>query len=212
MPVITYTAKRKIVPLSPTWSKTGSDISAATADDSYNSTSTDLSGLSTGNYVKVSGFSNSANNGWHKVAATSTGNKITVSENLVDEAGGGIITIQGYEHGPGESYTLEKGAEIDYERRPVRDVQTALSGSSETMLRRTDRVWTINTVLLAQSELKYWLEFLASVEGGETFTLDPYGTQYTPDDPVSVILHGGGYRPRRAGPMHYRLQFQAREV
>jgi len=214
MAAITYTAKRAIVPLSPPWLITATDISAATADDSFNSSATVLTGLVSGNFIDVSGFSNAANNGWHQLAANSATNKITVLENLVAEAAGSTIVMTGYEHGSEQIYSLEKGAAVDFERRPVSNSQTSLGGTSETLLDRTDIIWTIQTVLLTQSELKYWTEFLASVESGEAFTLDPYGTIALPDNPVQVELakKNSSYKPDRVGPMHYQIKFQARQL
>ena len=200
MAVFTYTAKRRIVTLSPSWSKTGSDISAATTDDSFNSASTDLSGLSSGNYIKVSGFSNNANNGWHKVGANSTTNKITATENLVDEAAGAIVTIEGYEHGPGEQYSLEKPAgPLDPEDRIIASYQRTLSGRQETLLDRIESVWNLTTDWIRETEVVYWQEFLASVAAGETFSFDPYGSISSPDSPRNVIVENKSFRWSRVG-------------
>jgi len=214
MPVFTYTAKRRIVKLSPAWSKTGSDLSAATVDDSFNSTTTDLSGLAAGNYIKVAGFTNAANNDWHKVSATSTTTKITVGENLVDEAAGGSITLEGYEHGPGEQYSLEKAAgPLDPQDRIIKHSQRSLGGQEETLLDRIESIWNLTTDWIRENEVVYWQEFLASVAAGEPLTFDPYGTIAVPDDPRTVVMENKGYRWARVGAKKiYAVALTLREV
>jgi hypothetical protein len=67
-------------------------VSVATADDSYNDAVEDLSIFKPGQKIWVEGFTDGSNNGL-KTVVTSAANKITVSENLADEAAGDTITI-----------------------------------------------------------------------------------------------------------------------
>lgn len=76
MSVVTYTALREFEPSLNAFAKNGVDISAAATDDSFNSSSTVLSGLNTDEWVLVSGFANAANNGWFQVKSGSTSTKI----------------------------------------------------------------------------------------------------------------------------------------
>lgn len=76
MGAITYTALREFQPVSPPFAKVGQDISAAPADDSFNASTTVISGLLVDEWVKVSGFANAANNGFFQLKSNSTSAKI----------------------------------------------------------------------------------------------------------------------------------------
>lgn len=99
------------------WSTTvavsATDISAANADNSYNSTTTDFTteNISVGQWIKVGGFTDSANNGFAKVVSV-TANKIVVSNlTLADEAAGDTVTMAGSMIRNGttqESFSIEK--------------------------------------------------------------------------------------------------------
>jgi len=210
MTAITFSAKREIVPRA--LNVTGTDLSASSADNSFNSLTTDLSGLVSGDWVYVSGFVNATLNGWHPLSADSTSTKIIVSSTLVTEASGANVTIKGYEHGSGQSYNLETASwKVDPVRKPVIAARNdALDGSRETLRHRADKFWLITTDVIHRDNLKYWEEFFASIEAGELFTLDPYGTISTPDNPVSVEIEEGSYTPKMVGNSVYHNQFTFR--
>ena len=97
---------------------TGTDIAAVDTDNKITSTTTDLSSLPVnGQYIKISGFSNSENNGYKKpVTVTDANNVILSGTELVDEAAGNTITITGNFYilkGLKRSYKLD---EIDGQR------------------------------------------------------------------------------------------------
>lgn len=75
---------------------TGADISASSADNSYNSTSTDFTtrGLVVGQLLRIGGFTNAANNGFGRIVSIAA-NKLVMNDNLelVDEAAGLTITM-----------------------------------------------------------------------------------------------------------------------
>lgn len=89
------------------------DISSVSADNSYNSTTTDFTtqNIAAGQWIKVAGFTNAANNGYARVSSV-TSNKIVVTGlTLVNEAAGNSITIKGSMIRNGTtktSFTLEK--------------------------------------------------------------------------------------------------------
>lgn len=89
------------------------DISAVNSDNSYNSVGVDfsLTTLAVGQWIKVSGFTDAANNGLRRVQ-TIAGGKITVSGGtLADEAAGDTVTISSSYVKNGvtkKSYTVEK--------------------------------------------------------------------------------------------------------
>lgn len=200
MSVIAYTAKREIEKLA--YAKSGIDISAAAADDSFNGATTSLSGLANDEWIKVGGFANGANNGWFQANGASTSTKITqdTSTILVTEAAGPLVTIQGYRRGYGQSYSieftpraLERSGRIDRSRR------TSLAGNRETLLNRIETFWNVNSGRLLESQIPQWREFLASVAAGETFSFDPYGTIAMPDNPLSVDLEDDDHTESRLG-------------
>ena len=73
----------------------GTDISASTTDDSFNSAAAQnfvSSGIVAGMWIRTAGFSNAANNGLFKVLTVTT-LKITVDANLTTESAGASVGI-----------------------------------------------------------------------------------------------------------------------
>ncbi len=211
MTVISYIAKREIEKSS--FAASGTDISVASIDNSFNSISTPLNGVADDEWVLSSGLINQVNNGWHQANGASTATKIiTDTAALVDEAAGANISLQGYVRGLGQSYDIEFSArQLERSVRVDRKVQTALGGQRETLLNRRDVFWDIGTRIIDESELAQWREFLASVEGGETFTLDPYGTIASPDNPVACVLDRPDYSERRVSSVkRYTIAFRVK--
>lgn len=93
---------------------TGTDISAAASDNSYNSAGSGFPAFVAGQMIRTSGFTGTAaNNGWARVV-TATASKIVVEGiTLTDDAAGESVTIGGTRLlGNGTtkvSYTSEKG-------------------------------------------------------------------------------------------------------
>lgn len=214
MPVITYTAARGIVATG--FGVTGTDISAATSDDSFNATSSDLSGMSDDEWVNVSGFTEAANNGWFQVNGNSVTAKIIQdTANLTDEVAGDTVTITGYYRGSGQSYNLEFGArQRSVQRQAVINQAKSLSGVTETLRHRTETVWVIQTGAIAKADIPQWWEFFRSVEAGETFSWDAEGTVASPDNPVNVILESDTIKqdPLNMRDQYFTFSFQVREV
>lgn len=91
---------------------TATDISAAAADDSYNSVAAAFStaNILPGHWIKVSGFATAANNGIFRVVSVTTA-KIIVAGSLVNEAAGPSVTVKGQSIRNGvtrKSYSIEK--------------------------------------------------------------------------------------------------------
>lgn len=210
MSAITYTALREIV---PTISVTSTGISVDAADDSFNAAS-GLLGFLDNEWIKVSGFVNAANNGWFQINGNSTATKITqdTSTALVTEAAGPTITIQGYKRGLNESYQIEAGLEVaDRRVKTVRSLKQPIGGGApEVLLHRREVYLDVRTTSLEEAVMPQWREFLASVEGGELFTFDRYGTIAAPVEPKSVMLVSDDYREAREFMFRYRLSFQVR--
>ena len=211
MPVVTFTAKRSILRRG-VYSVTSAAISAAAVDGSFNSASTDLSGLLAGDWVNTSGFANSANNDWFQLAANSTAAKIdTTGTTIVDEAVGQTVVIVGYQHGYGQSYSIEFNADVLQPSYPARKNRVeALDGSADTFLFWNAKAWSVTASVIHNNDLPLWEEFLASVIGGESFTFDPNGTIAVPDAPVTVELDGDYSIPRNGESFDFNPTFKVR--
>ena len=212
MSVITYTALREIEPTG--YSKAAADISVDAADDSFNQVAAGLLGILDNQWFLVAGYANAVNNGWFQANGNSTTTKITqdTTAALVTEAVGPSVTIVGYYRGLGESYNLEIGMRSDRSAKVNRNVQQPLGGGApEVLLHRRDTVLAVTTGYISEAQIKQWREFLASVEGGETFTIDLLGTVAAPVDPVSVMLESEEYTEMRAGDStSYQISFSVK--
>ncbi len=79
------------------------------------------------------------------------------------------------DHEAGDVITLEFSASDCTPGREVsRNVQTAIGGAKETLRHYGLRTWSVTTGPLEGAALDQVQEFLASVEGGETFTFEPW--------------------------------------
>jgi hypothetical protein len=221
MGAITYIALREFEPTG--YAKTGTDISAAAGDDSFNATSTVLTGLLNDEWILVEGFANAANNGWFQANGNSTSTKIAqdTTTSLVTEAAGPMVTITGYRRGLDQTYTLEFYSErVDRSVQVKRSVQQPMGGGApEVLTYRRETFVDVRILgplgaLLTETQILQWREFLASAEGGETFTFDRYGTVAVPVEPKSAILERPDYMEERiAGAGNagmYKLGFRVR--
>ena len=208
---ITYIAKRDFEP-STVAQIFSAGISVSGTDDSFNAAS-GLSGLINNEWILVSGFNNAANNGWFQLSANSTSTKISqdTTTSLVTESSGVAVTIKGYKRGFGQSYDIDNFLveRADRNVKVVKNVQRALSGGQpEVLTHRRDVTFDITTGLILEADIKKWREFLASVEGGESFTLDRYGTVASPSEPLLVYLEDDSYSEvRDSNLMRYRISF-----
>lgn len=214
MPVITYTAKREIETTG--YSKSGTDISVNGTNDTFNSVSTSLTGLADNEWVKVAGFANAANNGWFQANGASTATQITqdTSTVLVTEAAGPSITLVGYKRGLNQQYSHEFDAqELTRSAEVTRRQSKSLSGVVETLRHRREAFWQIELTPIAKADLLRWREILHSIDAGEAFTFDPYGTIASPDAPLSCDLVADSYIERRESySSYFTIAFRVREV
>lgn len=213
MTTIAYLAARKLEKTG--YLKIGTDISAAASDDSFNATSTNLSGLLDNQWIKVSGFANAVNNGWFQVNGNSTTTKISQDTltTLVTEAAGPSVTIVGYKRGLGQTYQLEFGAEVldrssdanSESNQPMADV------APEVVLYREEALEQVRTTAIDQTTMNQFREFLSSVRAGESFTFDKYGTIASPSNPLTAVLVGKTYSEQRENvSFKYRVSFTVR--
>ena len=191
MASITYTAKRSIIKR-PFVLTNANDISVSDVDNSFNSVTSDLSGLLASEWVYVTGFLTAANNGWHQLTIDAVTGKITTDSILVTEIAGELITLQGYLHGEGEQYNLEISLRAtDYIEQERKFINESISGIEEEILHNWKETYSVTTSKVDEvTEKMYWVEFLHSVRAGESFTFDEFGTIAVPNNPLSVKLVG----------------------
>jgi hypothetical protein len=217
--LVTYTALREIEPTG--FSKSGTDLSVVASDDSFNSVSTNLSGVANNDWILSAGFATAGNNGWFQSSGASTSTKIVqdTTISLTDEAAGESVTIKGYKRGLGQSYSLEVPAgtssvsAIDRAVAVTKKAHTSIGGNRETILQRQDVDWTVRIEYLDRAAILQWREFLASVSAGEPFTLDPYGSLASPDMLLTVQLDDEGFGEERHGAsLLVAISFKVREI
>lgn len=71
----------------------GTTISAANSDNSFNDSGSNFSGLSAGDYIRVSGFTEAANNGVFKIDTATSGKLTVIGKTIVDESAGDTVKI-----------------------------------------------------------------------------------------------------------------------
>ena len=109
-------------------------------------------------------------------------------------------------------YDLEYGLLVlDRSRDTKKSESIALDGSQETILHRQKTVFSVMTRCDATTILQ-WREFIASIDGGEAFVFDEFGTIAVPDNGINCRLVGKT-RERRIQKMNkYDCSWQFRVV
>jgi len=210
MPAITYIALRSITRLAfQVLSKTDIKADSITGTNFFNSVAGDFLGLNVGDWIFVTGFITSANNGWHQLAFNSNTNGITVTGTLIPEAAGNTITILGYLRGFGISYSFDLGMQQDDRQRlPTKTVLKSLAGNVETLTDRREDFFQLTTLPINNNEYNQVIEFLDSCESDEGFTFDRTGTVATPVNPVGARIEGNGYTETRMGNAYRAFSFK----
>lgn len=116
-------------------------------------------------------------------------------------------------HSAGIDYSLTFDAQqYDTELVPKVAQSIAIDGTTQTDFKRLDEVYDIDTDLFASSLVDDWLEFLASVAGGETFTFDATSSNpAAPGTPLSVIIEGTrSIKPKRVSNAWWQVSFKVR--
>lgn len=118
------------------------------------------------------------------------------------------------DHVIGVEYSIEfDAARIDRSASTERKEHRALGGVTEVLRYRHDTFWQLTASMVLHTNLILWREFYHSVDGGEPFTLDAYGSLAAPDNPISVMLDGNSYVEDRVNEsMFYNITFRAREL
>jgi len=85
----------------------------------------------------------------------------------------------------------------------------AINGKTQTTVYSHDEGWAITSeyVLRGSTEWDNWREFLSSVRNGESFSLDVYGANASPDNVQSVILDGNPSFNREGSTDYFTISF-----
>lgn len=113
--------------------------------------------------------------------------------------------------GPGEiSATTQPGTEPTLD--PVGEESVSLSGvGRESVLHRLERQWQVNAGPEDLTTEAKWREFYASTANGETFTIDLFGTQASPVNPITVSMVRKSAKESRPWPLQKQYNFRVVE-
>lgn len=115
-------------------------------------------------------------------------------------------------HTANTEYSLDfEPSKLDRSRMMDIKRKQSIDGTIETLRYSGLVYWDITANELDTTNLGYFREFLDSVEAGETFVFDAYGTDASPDNPINCKLDSHRYRESRIGTVHlYRITFKVR--
>jgi hypothetical protein len=101
-------------------------------------------------------------------------------------------------HAPLTDYSLDLSCTaIEPSRTQTQEVAESLSGDRETLRFNVILTWDVTLAPIGGATLSAVEEFLHSVESGEQFSFDPYGTSNTPDAPIECELDGTFQKKRQ---------------
>lgn len=102
--------------------------------------------------------------------------------------------------------------QYDQSDRPIAHPVIAIGGNQETTFERRDVFHNFTIINKQRENLSAIKNFFRSVEKGESFTFDPYGTTDNPDT-QSIVKADPGYRPKRNGTNdEFTISMKVREV
>ena len=120
-------------------------------------------------------------------------------------------------HSANSSYSINLPVvSLPTTRQVSNERQQSLDGTRETIRFYACEIWNVSLAVLYGTAAAHLKEFLDSVEDGETFTFDPYGTANTPNNPMTAEIESVGYdrirEPRGQGGSTdgFRFSFQLR--
>jgi hypothetical protein len=111
-------------------------------------------------------------------------------------------------HSEGTEYVIECNFNVaNQSDERVETTVRSMAGSVFTQLVRTDSTLELSTTWVDNDARLELLEFLGSVAGGESFTVDPDGTFLTPVETFTGTIEGD-YKITRHGTLPlYRVSF-----
>lgn len=101
-------------------------------------------------------------------------------------------------HSANTSYSMNLPVvSLPISRNVSNERQEAIDGTRETIRFYACEIWDITLAVMYGTAAAQVKEFLDSVEDGETFTFDPYGSANTPVNPMSAEIDSKGYQSNR---------------
>lgn len=98
-------------------------------------------------------------------------------------------------------------SDLDRYTKTARSDRASLGGLRQVLRDRTDVGYRVQTLPVLEADFDDFRQFLDSVDGGEAFTFDPYGTLASPVSPATSILVSTGYRERRVSQRYLATNF-----
>lgn len=94
-----------------------------------------------------------------------------------------------------------------------RKQNTSLGGQVESLLFRQEKHYRCQVEKIEPNSLDeaYIIEFFASVQNGEPFTFDRYGSIAAPDNPVSCVMVSNSVTGTEVGKKYLQYRFAIRE-
>ena len=112
----------------------------------------------------------------------------------------------------GTDYSLDLDVSaLDNEESPISNSVKSLGGNQETVFIRNEKYTGLTITNLEGSDLPTMRNFLRSVNSGQTFTFDGYGTVAVPVDPVTVIADPGFQERRNGNSDYFDISMRVRE-
>ena len=99
---------------------------------------------------------------------------------------------------------------MDRQTKVKRKDHIALSGDQVATKERTDEIYKVATSPVLEANFQPYRQFLDSVDGGEEFTFDPYGTFAAPVDPKTCVIDHKGYTEKRTNQRYLSVSFTVR--
>lgn len=103
-------------------------------------------------------------------------------------------------------------SKADRKTKPDRKDHIALSGEQASIKNRTDEQYAVGTLPVLEAAFPDFRQFLDSVDAGEQFTFDPYGTLSVPVLVLTCKLVNKGYKEKRVSERYLSTAFEVRVV
>lgn len=93
-----------------------------------------------------------------------------------------------------------------------RSVKKAQGGLREYIKNRSEETYDITTYAVLAEDFDDFRQFLDSVDAGESYTLDPYGSIGTPVQPMLCQMDEDGYTENRVSVRYLSTSFRSFKV
>lgn len=100
---------------------------------------------------------------------------------------------------------------IQRRHQTINKIPRAIDGTQEVLRYRGDVLYDVTVNEVPHATMPLWREFLESVDGGEQFTFDAYGTIASPDNAEFCVMDTNAYTEQRIqSTMIYNISFRVR--